>query len=183
MSRAGKLLIAHPNLHIDNPFYKSVIFVLDDGPDGTQGLILNKPSEFPVSQFFRQKGFEIPYNKETLRWGGPVRSNIVVMLHSQEWMSSSTDYIQSGVALSCDDFMIEKMASGNAPNFYRMFMGLSAWAPNQLDMELAGKFPYTAENSWLIADADPNIIFDYDSQRQWEKALARSSQEMINNFF
>jgi putative transcriptional regulator len=183
MSRTGKLLIAHPNLPVENPFYKSVIYVLEDGPDGTQGIILNKPSEFNISQFFRAKSFDFPLTKETLRFGGPVKTNIIVMLHSDGWYSSSTDYIQNGVALSCDDFMLEKMSMGDIPNQWRMFMGVCAWAPGQLDMELAGKYPYTPENSWLIAEADTDIIFNSDSQRQWEKALTRSSQEMINYYF
>ena len=183
MSRVGKLLIAHPNLHVDNPFYKSVIYVLEDGASGTRGLILNKPSEFSVQQFFVSKGLDFPYTKETLRFGGPVKSNLVVMLHSDNWYSSSTDYIRNGVAVSCDDFMIEKMSMGDLPNDFRMFMGISAWGPGQLDMELAGKYPYTSENSWLIAQADTDIIFNSDSQRQWEKSLERSSQELINFYF
>ena len=183
MSRAGKLLIAHPNLPATNPFYKSVIYIFDDGPDGTQGLILNKPSDFRITDFFRSKGFELPIIKETMRFGGPIKTNMVVMLHSDGWYSSSTSYTRNGISLSCDDLMLQKICIGDFPTYYRMFMGVSTWRPGQLDAELQGIQPYKSENSWLIAEADPNIIFDYDSQRQWDKAVSRSSQEMINNYF
>ena len=163
MSYAGKLLIAHPNLETINPFYRSVVYVLQDDKDGTQGLILNKPSDFNVAKLFNSKGYDFPLTKETIRFGGPVRGNIVVMLHSDGWYSSSTDYIRNGVALSCDDLMLEKMSMGNVPRQWRMFMGLAAWAPGQLHMEMTGRFPYTPEHSWLIADAVPSIIFDVDS--------------------
>ena len=183
MSRAGKILIAHPNLPSTDPFYKSVVYVFEDGPDGTQGIILNKPSEFLVSDYFKSKGVHIPVQKETIRFGGPIKTNLIVMLHSDEWYSQSTAYHMSGVALSCDDFMLQKLAIQDYPKCFRMFVGLAGWAPGQLDAELSGKHPYTSENSWLIADADLNIIFEHDTQRQWEKAVQRSSQEMINSFF
>lgn len=183
MSRAGKILIAHPNLTSTNPFYKSVILLYKDDAESTQGIILNKPSEFHITDFFRRRGLEIPMQKETMRFGGPLKTQQVLMLHADGWYSSSTVPVTPGIALSSDDFMMQKIAMGDFPRYYRMFVGVSGWAPGQLNAEFKGKAPFKPENSWLIADADNDVVFDHDSQRQWDKAVQRSSQEMINNFF
>ena len=63
MSYAGKVLIAHPNL--DSTFFrKSVIFVYEDiERQGSQGIILNKPTKYPIRQIFNAKGIEVDYNE------------------------------------------------------------------------------------------------------------------------
>jgi putative AlgH/UPF0301 family transcriptional regulator len=60
---------------------------------------------------------------------------------------------------------------------------MCAWQPGQLDRELKGLPPFKAENSWLIADPNDTIVYDYDGDTQWEKALTYSRQQMINFFF
>ena len=55
MGYAGKVLVAHPNL--DSPFFqKSLIFIYEDiERQGAQGIILNKPTKYPISQIFNSK--------------------------------------------------------------------------------------------------------------------------------
>lgn len=182
-SKTGKILIAHPNLPANNLFYKSVVYVYDDTPNGTQGLILNKPSNYHVSDFLKNRGMDFPHTKETMRYGGPVRTNTVVMIHSDNWYSSSTTAIRNDIALSCDDFMFEKMAMGDCPSLYRIAVGICGWQTGQLNLELTGRWPYKPENSWLTAEADPSIVFEHDGERQWQKALELSSNQMIASYF
>ena len=47
-STRGRLLVAAPTL-LDGNFYRSVVFVLEHNPDGAIGVVLNRPSELPVS--------------------------------------------------------------------------------------------------------------------------------------
>jgi putative transcriptional regulator len=44
--------------------------------------------------------------------------------------------------------------------------GYAGWGPGQLDNELA-------ESSWLIADVQPDLIFDIDPDVMWETAIRR----------
>jgi len=182
-SKAGKLLIAHPNLSSNNPWYKTVIYLFDDDTNGSKGLVVNKASSYRVSDFFSSRGMILGLTKETMRYGGPVATKTILMLHTDEWYSSSTGYAKNGVAISCDDFMLEKMSMNNQPELWRMCVGLCSWQPGQLDQELEGKYPYRPENSWLTADADPSILFECDGDKQWEKALAVSSRQLINQYF
>lgn len=176
-NKVGKLLIAHPNIKNTSSWYKTVIYVVEDNHTGTKGIILNKPSTFAVSEFLASRGLDFAYTKENMRYGGPIKSSLVTMLHTDHWYSKSTQIVANGISLSYDDFMFEKMCMGDAPNLYRVAVGLSVWQPGQLDKELTG------ENSWLIADADINIVFSHDGERQWHKSIELSSNQMINQFF
>tara|TARA_B110000503_G_C6972669_1_gene339847 strand:+ start:78 stop:629 length:552 start_codon:yes stop_codon:yes gene_type:complete len=183
LSQQGNILIAHPNIPSNNPWSKTVIYIFEDNHTGTKGVILNKPSSFPVSDFLASRGMDFPYSNENMRYGGPIKSDLVTMLHTDHWYSKSTRVINSGIAISYDDFMFEKMCMGDTPSLYRVSVGVAVWQTGQLDMELAGKPPYRPENSWLIADANVNIIFGQDGERQWHKAIELCSSQMINQFF
>lgn len=182
-SKVGTLLIAHPNLPAQTPFYKSVIYIFHDSAEGTQGLILNKPTAYKVNDFMAERGFEMQSTTEHLRFGGPVSIKTLFMLHSDDFSSQSSQLAGNGLMISYDDFMLHKLSFGMQPNLWRMVVGISAWQPGQLDMELDGKQPYRPENSWLTAEANDHIMFGYDGEEQWQKAMELSSQQMINQFF
>jgi putative AlgH/UPF0301 family transcriptional regulator len=78
--------------------------------------------------------------------------------------------------------MFFKMSTGNEPIYWRAFLGISAWKSGQLDTELEGNFPYV-KNMWLLADANDDVIFNYDGEDQWVRAVDLCSQQTINHFF
>ena len=183
MNRAGTLLIAHPNLPANNPFSQAVIYLTMDNDKGVHGVVLNKPSQFKVFNIVAEYGFEASHLTGNVHAGGPVFKNKLSILHSSEWTTTSSVRITKDVCISSDTFMIEKLSSTWNPIEWRMFAGMCAWQPGQLELELSGKHPYRPENSWLTANASSNILFNYDGEKQWEKALQLSSQQMINQFF
>jgi putative transcriptional regulator len=48
----------------------------------------------------------------------------------------------------------------------RVLAGYAGWGPGQLDDELS-------ESSWLIADVQPDLIFDVEPALVWETAIRR----------
>jgi putative transcriptional regulator len=46
-----------------------------------------------------------------------------------------------------------------------LMLGYAGWGEGQLEDEIG-------ENVWLIADADPDLIFDPDYETKWGRALA-----------
>lgn len=183
MNRAGTLLIAHPNLPANNPFSQSVIYIIMDNDKGVHGVVLNKPSQYKVFKLISEYGFDAGHLTGNVHAGGPVFKNKLNLLHTTEWTSQSTVRVTKDVGITSDTFMMEKLSSSFQPQSWRMFAGLCAWQPGQLELELSGKHPYRPENSWLTAYADLNILFNYDGEKQWEKALQTSSRQMINQFF
>lgn len=182
-SKVGKLLIAHPNLSKNNPWFQRVIYIFADSEkNGTQGLIINHSTRYNVTDFIAGRGWDMPLTREHVRVGGPVNPKIIFMLHTNEWYSSSTMQVKNNIAVSCDDFMLQKLSFGDQPDAWRMTVGMCAWAPGQLEMELSGKPPYRPENSWLTADVDHSILFEYDGERQWKKSLDLSSKQTVNSW-
>lgn len=183
MSLASHLLIAHPNLK-DRMFTKSVVLMIEDETDtGSVGVVLNKPSNIGLPDFFRMsKGYDFQ-SDDYIRCGGPVNTQAVSLLHDDDWYSSNTYLLQRGLAVSSDEFMVEKMSTGNTPYRYRMFTGLASWGPGQLQAEINSTFPYQNYSGWLTMPADRAIVFEYDGEKQWEKALELCTQKTIENWF
>lgn len=179
-NKVGQLLIAHPNLPEQSPFYKTIVYIFSDNSEGTQGMIVNKPTKYPVNEFMQAHGFAMPTTKERMRFGGPVNTKTVFMLHTNDWDSAGSIDAGKGLSLSYDGYLIEKLSMGTQPGLWRMAVGICAWQPGQLDMELQGRPPYRPENSWLTAEADDSILFEHDGVKQWQKAVELSSRQMIN---
>lgn len=183
MSRAGQILIAHPNLPETNAFYRTVIYIYQDNALGTVGVVLNRSSAFTIKELCEDKGIEYAGSNRMLYFGGPVNKTALVLLHSDEWHSGNTVEAGAGLLASSDDQMLERIGMGDYPAYWRVFAGLSAWAPDQLNMELRGQFPYSPEYSWLTAQANDSIIFDYDGEKQWEKAVELASSQLFDQYF
>lgn len=182
-NKAGQLLIAHPTLPTANPFHKAVIYVYEHNKNGVMGLVLNRSTEFSIQSLFRSKGHFYNNGTLTLHQGGPVNESALVLLHTNEWHSTNTATAGPTLRVSSDSLMFEKMAMGDEPVHWRLFNGMCAWTPGQLEMELKGQFPYRPENSWLTATANDSIVFEYNGEEQWEQAIDLSRTQMIKQFF
>ena len=183
MSRVGKILIAHPNLPESTAFYRTVIYIYQDNHAGTVGLVLNRPSDFTVQELCLDKGIDYSATNRLMYLGGPVSKTSLVLLHSDDWHSGNTVSAGPGLLVSSDDQMLERLAMGDYPAYWRIFAGISAWTPQQLDLELSGEFPYRPENSWLIANANDSILFDYDGDKQWKQAVELCCNQMFDRYF
>ena len=176
----GKILVAHPELR-GPMFQRSVIFVMEHSPDrGAQGLILNKTIGYPVEQIFSNNGLTID-SRDVVHKGGPLNERSISLFHTGEWVSSNT-YPVGNYCVSSDKFMLEKMATGPAPVYWRMVSGVSGWAPGQLEAEIEGKGPMM-EKSWLTLPPNDSILFEYDGEEQWQRCLELATKQMVNYYF
>lgn len=184
MSLEGKLLISHPNCPKDSFFYRSVIYLYqDDMTKGSIGVILNKPSKYSIADICNDNQIVYAGSYQPIYHGGPVNTNALVLLHTIEWISSNSAYVSNNLRISSDNDMLKKIASGDTPRKYRLFGGLSGWAPGQLLAELGGRYPYKPENSWLLADPTEEFLFDQSHEKQWHTAFKLSCSQMFNQYF
>lgn len=170
----GKLLVAHPNLK-DGAFARSVVYLYQHSVNGDIGLVLNRATACRVDRFLLEKGYNFS-GLEVFYKGGPVNEKAIVMLHDNDWYSSSTMQVGNGLAVSSDLTMFEKLSTGNMPKDWRMFTGVSAWAPGQLQVEVS------APNGWQIAAPDGSFVFEQDGERQWNTAIQLCSQQLIDQY-
>lgn len=174
MNCKGKLLVAHPML--TDFFNRAVIYIYKDDKSGVTGLVLNKPVKYSVRELISERSM-IYEGREHIYKGGPVTENAIFMLHSDDWYSTSTQQISKGLAITSDDLMIQKLSMDNKPSQWRMFAGLTGWAPGQLQQELS------SQNGWQMCEANANIVFDKDGERQWNKALELCANQTIDSYF
>lgn len=183
-NRVGKLLIAHPNLPKDNWFHKTVVYIYaDDVEKGTLGIALNVKTSLSIKNLCSKKGIIYADADKSAYKGGPVAETSIMLFHSNEWSNANTITAGPNFSLTSDDTMFERISLGDCPACWKVIIGISGWAPGQLDLELSGNFPYTSANSWLTAEANDSIMFDYDGETQWKKALELSSNQMIDHYF
>ena len=181
MSHKGKILVAHPNLKGNEFFEKSVIYLYEHDTTGASGLILNKVTPYAVTSLVEQKGMEY-IGSDLIHKGGPLSPRAISILHTDDWYNSNTITINA-FGLSSDNFMLEKLSMGNEARNWRMFSGMCGWAPGQLEAEINGTVPYGKDKGWLIVDATEDLMFNYDGDDQWVKAVDMCSKSVIQQYF
>jgi len=180
----GKVLIAHPNLGTDQVFHRTVIYIYqDDARSGTVGVITNKKSRYSVADLAGDKNITFGDTSKYVYHGGPVNQQALVLLHTNDWNSTNTAPAGRQLCVSSDEFMLEKLNTGSEPSYWKLFGGMCAWTPGQLEAELAGEFPYKSENSWLIARAPDSVLFGIDGDKQWQKCFELSSAQLFSQYW
>ena len=179
MTIVGNLLIAPPAVK-GNFWHKTAILVTEHHAHGSVGVVLNKRSELTVKQFGEQIGFTLNY-PGYLYVGGPVNSQSLSFLHTNEWVSKNTMRISDKFSVSSADDILPRMAAGDVPIKWRLFLGMCGWGAGQLMGEIKGIEPWSHNNSWITATADLDLVFDQDGKDQWCTALDHSAQEFAQN--
>lgn len=175
MSKVGKFLIARPELKTGF-FHNSVIFVYEDSPTGTVGLSLSTPTNLTLRSVDPKKEVDYTGEDPVLYLGGPMNSRAVMMIHSEDFNSTNTLFTDSGLNISSDSLMIDKMFGGNWPELFRMTVGASVWAPGQLDNEIN-------QNFWLVSSLDHRSVFELSGDDLWTWAVEEAGSRMMARFF
>ena len=174
---AGDCLIAPPNCP-DPRFKNSVVYLWEHGEAGSQGVVLNRPSNHTIGEVVD----DFDQGDRTVNWGGPVYPNVVFIMHTADWGTSRTKCI-NGVCTTSDNRMFEMMKRGSMPNRWEVFFGHSSWAPGQLEGELSGTGPWTKGQSWLILkNVDPEWVFETDPENMWDQAILDCSKQTIDSW-
>lgn len=164
----GRFLIAMPSMQ-DDRFQQTLIYMCAHGPEGAMGLVVNKPLDsisFP--DLLEQLDIHVPPSGEGIEvmFGGPVETGRGFVLHSPDYMHDATMVVDDGVALTATVDVLRAIAEGSGPRQRLLALGYAGWDSGQLDAEIKA-------NGWLSVDADPNLLFDIDVTKKWERAMAK----------
>jgi putative transcriptional regulator len=162
----GMLLVAMPSMP-DPRFARSVIYVCAHSAEGAMGLVVNQAAgnvTFPA--VIGQLGIEpSPACADTpVHVGGPVETSRGFVLHSADYVQDSTLVIDEQFALTATVDVLRAIAEGHGPRHKVLALGYAGWAAGQLDAEIQS-------NGWLMAPADPEIVFGRDNDAKWLMAL------------
>ena len=170
----GVLLVASPSLEDPN-FRQAVVLVVDHGPEGTVGIILNRSTNVLLSKALP----DITALKGTsyrLFAGGPVEPTRFLLLLRLKEPPADARSVFDGVYLGRTPRVLEGIITRAKPTeTFRAFAGFAAWAPRQLEAELL-------LGAWGILPPDSVVIFDKDPDVLWSDCLSRlQAPRVISN--
>lgn len=164
---SGRLLVATPTVH-DSRFTRALIYLCAYGPRGAMGFVVNKPyRRLTMSTLFEQLDLSAcsDLTKAPVGAGGPVEPTRGFVLHSTDYRIDGTIPVDTAVAVTANLDILRDIAAGEGPRDSLMLLGYAGWGPGQLDRELR-------DNTWLLCDAAPSLLFDADLSTRWDRAFA-----------
>lgn len=163
---SGKLLIAMPGMG-DPRFMHAVVFLSSHSEEGTMGLVINKPTDgLSLTDVLDQLSSATKAAKQlSVHIGGPVETGRGFVLHSDEYRSAmATLRVDGGFGLTATLDVLEDIARDKGPEKAMLMLGYAGWGPGQLEREIA-------QNGWLIADANFELVFELPDADKWSAAL------------
>jgi putative transcriptional regulator len=161
-SLAGSLLIAGPTL-LDPNFVRTVVLLLEHGPQGAVGVVLNRPTEEPVADHLPAWAGHVT-DPPVVFVGGPVMNEVAVGVaergpgEDEEWAPVVGE--AGTVDLGGEPDLVDDLGR------VRVFSGYAGWDEGQLDLELA-------LGSWFVVPADLSDVFTGSPEGLWREVLAR----------
>ena len=170
----GQLLIAMPAMG-DPRFSRSVIYVCAHSSEGAMGIIINQRApNISFTELLEQLNIVPSEDRISLpsalgamavHLGGPVERGRGFVLHSADYFKAeSTLPIDESVCLTATIDILRDIAKGSGPDKALLALGYAGWAPGQLENEIQS-------NGWLNCPANPELIFDPEVDRKYDKAL------------
>jgi putative transcriptional regulator len=155
----GRLLLSEPFMG-DYYFGRSVILLAEHNPEGSFGLILNKP----VSKMLNEVAEDFPNLKTPLYLGGPVEPNRLFFIHTLGDQISESIEVMKGLFWggNMEDVLELSQLKKLTPENSRFFLGYAGWGGHQMEDELK-------RNSWAVTMASANLIFTTKSDLLWKK--------------
>lgn len=169
MKLTGQLLVATPKLR-GSTFDCAVIMMLSHDDDGALGVIVNRPSDVPVSRLLPSWS-DVASEPNVIFQGGPVSpdSALGLVFINGDGEPLGVRRVSGHVGVVDLDTPVEVVESGVGG--MRVFAGYAGWAPDQLEAEVD-------EGSWYVVDADSHDAFRPDAQTLWRTVLRRQLGEL-----
>jgi putative transcriptional regulator len=162
----GQFLIASPYLP-DANFYRSVVLLVQHDENGALGLVLNRPTNQPLSEIWA-KITNVPCDADMPVFvGGPCEGPLMAVHELAEY---SEEEICEGVNFASQrDNLLAIVAQ--AERDYRVFSGYSGWGGGQLEAELRA-------GGWLTGPATSELVFA-DSEQLWRDVVQDIGDEIL----
>ena len=172
--QSGTLLIAHPML-ADSNFRRAVVLICEHGPDGSFGLILNKPLALELNEVIDDLNSDV-----AVSLGGPVQPNTLHYLHRHGDILVDAIPVIEDIYWGGDFDITKALLTADEPSgeALRFFLGYSGWDAGQLEAEIE-------QGGWILHTADdPNLVFPADAEQLWRTILRRMGGDyaLLANF-
>ncbi|MCF2862345.1 MULTISPECIES: YqgE/AlgH family protein [Pseudoalteromonas] len=166
-SLTNHFLVAMPSLQ--EPFFKhAVAYICEHNDEGAMGLVINQPIDVTVGELLDKIDIDNDKNQQAagrqVFAGGPVKTDRGFVLHTPKPGYASSQSLSSEIMITTSKDVLASLTTEDAPEQFIITLGYAGWSEGQLEQELL-------ENSWLIMEADPEVIFNTPINERWHKAL------------
>jgi putative transcriptional regulator len=161
----GVFLEAKPGMQDPN-FSETVVLVTQTDDAGTVGVIVNRPTPLQLRQFLPDAAVAANY-RDRIYFGGPVmREAIVALLRADSPPPAPAFHVLKNLYLTTHRDNILGLLSGGGRQ-YRLYSGISGWAPRQLEGEFA-------REGWYVIPADADTAFRENPDGLWVELVRRA---------
>ncbi|MDP3705208.1 MAG: YqgE/AlgH family protein [Legionellaceae bacterium] len=164
MSLANHLLVAMPSLN-DIVFSQSVIYVCEHHVQGTVGIMINRPTEYPLSLVFDQLQIKSAFEdikQRPLLFGGPIQPERGFVIHRPVGLwRSSLSVFGDDVTITTSNDIIRAIADNAGPRDVLVALGYVAWDSLQLEQEIIN-------DSWLVCPFKPELLYEVRFEDRWK---------------
>ena len=158
----GTFLISTPDVE-SGMFFRSVLLLCEHSTTGSFGIIINKNLELELPEEILSID-QLNNERVSIRAGGPVQTNQMMLVHSSPNIPEQTIEICPGVYLGGDlQFLQEAISDTNGP-IMRLCFGYAGWQAGQLEREFL-------DGGWFIHPATASHIFDTPPEKLWQILL------------
>ncbi|HWP95114.1 MAG TPA: YqgE/AlgH family protein [Gammaproteobacteria bacterium] len=164
-SLTNHFLIAMPTL-ADPNFVQTVTYICEHSAGGALGIVINRPLDMRLRDILDQ--LKLPTTNEKVismpvYAGGPVLPERGFVLHTPHGDWDSSLKVTDEIAVTTSRDILVAMARGEGPERALVALGYAGWGAGQLESEIA-------QNAWLSAPADTQIIFETPYEKRWQAA-------------
>jgi len=165
------LLVARKNL--PDPFFRdSVVLITRSGGPTPVGVIVNHPTDVPLSRVFSDIE-RLRSRDETLFFGGPVMPEQLLVVFRAAVPPTAAIEVLDGVYMSLSrELLRELLGRENPVEGLRVFAGHAGWAPGQLESEVA-------RGDWHLVTADARMVLEMEPEKLWKELERRASATTV----
>lgn len=171
----GSFLVAKRALGDPN-FIQTVILMVQYSKESAMGLVINDPSEIPMSKLFSAvKGGK--ERSDVLYFGGPVQRTGAQALLRAKIKPDEARHVFEDIYITGSSALLEKtIEGGSKPDAFRVYLGYSGWSAGQLDREIAA-------GAWHVVKGDAASVFDSNPSSVWERMIRRAQVRYALSLF
>lgn len=167
----GSLLVA--TLNVTDELYKqSVVLVCEYTAYGSFGLMLNKP--LPLDTKGPKLDIdEIANLKDSLRIGGSMQQNQLMLLHASEKHRDQTMKVTEDIYLGGDFSFLQELLKDEPDSRLLLCFGYTGWTAGELENQFKDEL-------WYLHPASKSLVFETPPEKLWGTTLKTMGGKYTN---
>ena len=171
---APGFLVAAPGLRDPN-FARTLVLMAEHKPEGSLGLVVNRPSRVTVGEVLEQVDPALRAEAErngqsgaSVMVGGPVQPERLWILHRPHSVPAEEGgvVLAGALALGGSRELLEALVRAPTPDLFLLFLGYSGWGPLQVEREVA-------VGGWVPLPFELGLVFEVPFEARWDEAVKR----------